>query len=454
MKLLKKREYLEKKELKNIRKINKNFKKKVYEHKKSNDLKVIGITGSCGKSTTAVILHENLKALGYKSVLYSSAMVDSPASFLKKNEAYEVAVRNEESLLSIINEAEAYGADFLILEINESTIEKGFLDDVDFDVRVLTNLNPKHNLERYSEEKYVLLKKAFFENINDDCKCVIGLQDYDKKLFDELLSLNNCEKLTFTSNYVANVKGVNPLDITCLLTELDSSLEGLSMRIVSDNKKYDFDTKVIARHNALNFVCVMTILKALDIFNFQSFKKCVKDVNIPGRSEVYNFLGRYVIIEPHMAKMLETLEEFKDNGLVNKIKVVVGSMGHGYKNWDERLKTQEFRKSRNKVRKYAMDLLKSYADFVYLTESDNASELALDICKELQNNLEGMVPSAIIVDREEAIKQAIEESDVGDVILISGRGNRRVSCNSESTIKLVKDSEVVEKIFNYYKKIK
>ena len=119
MKLLKKREYLEKKELKNIRKINKNFKKKVYEHKKSNDLKVIGITGSCGKSTTAVILHENLKALGYKSVLYSSAMVDSPASFLKKNEAYEVAVRNEESLLSIINEAEAYGA-----AVNQSEEER------------------------------------------------------------------------------------------------------------------------------------------------------------------------------------------------------------------------------------------------------------------------------------------------------------------------------------------
>ena len=91
-----------------------------------------------------------------------------------------------------------------------------------------------------------------------------------------------------------------------------------------------------------------------------------------------------------------------------------------------------------------MDLLKRYADFVYLTESDNAAELALDICTELQNNLEGKVQSVIIVEREEAIKQAINESEVGDVILISGRGNRRVSCNSSSTIKLVKDSEVIE----------
>lgn len=448
MNLLKKREYLEKKELKNVRKINKKFENKLHKLKKSKNskiLKVIAITGSCGKSTTAVILHENLKALGYKSVLYSSAMVDSPASFLKKNEAYEIAVRNEEALLSIINEVEAYGADYLILEINESTIEKGFLDDVDFDVRVLTNLNPKHNLERYSEEKYVSLKESFFENINDECKCVIGLQDYNKQLFEELLSLNNCEKFTFTSNYIANVKGVNPIDITCLLTELDCNLEGLKIKVVSNNEKYDFYTKVIGRHNALNFVCVMTILKALNIFDFEKFKKCVADVKIPGRSEVYNFLGRYVIIEPHMAKMLETLKEFKDNGLVNKIKVVVGSMGYGYKNWDERLKTQEFRESRLKVRKYAMNLVKDYADFVYLTESDNASELALNICTELQNNLEGKVPSVIIENREEAIKQAIMESEVGDVVLISGRGNRCVSCNSTSTIKLVKDSEVVEK---------
>ena len=68
MNLLKKREYLEKKELKNVRKINKKFENKLHKLKKSKNskaLKVIAITGSCGKSTTAVILHENLKALGY-----------------------------------------------------------------------------------------------------------------------------------------------------------------------------------------------------------------------------------------------------------------------------------------------------------------------------------------------------------------------------------------------------
>lgn len=449
MKFFEKKEHLEEKGLKNTRTINKNFQSQKTKSRDVNNLKIIAITGSYGKSTTAVILHENLKALGYKSVLYSTAMVDSPASIIKKNEAYEIAVRNEEVLLSIINEVEAYGADYLILEVNESTIEKEFLNDIEFDVRVLTNLNPKHNSERYSLERYVSIKKSFFENINDDCKCVIGLQNYDKELFEELLSLNNCEKLTFTSNYIANVKGVNSKEITCLLTKLNNTLEGLQMSIANGGEEYQFVTNLVGRHNALNFVCVMTILKALNIFDLDTFKDCIKNIKIPGRSEIYQKDGRYIIIEPHMGNMLETLKEFKNEGLIKKIKVVIGSMGYGYKNWDDRLKTQEFKNSRKKVRKYAMNLLVNYADFVYLTENDNAAESVFDICVELQNYLEARVPSKIIEDREEAIVQAIKESEVGDVILISGRGNRKVSCNSETTIKLVKDSEVVEQTLNY-----
>ena len=139
----------------------------------------------------------------------------------------------------------------------------------------------------------------------------------------------------------------------------------------------------------------------------------------------------------------------KDNneqGKVNKIKVVVGSMGHGYKHWEERFKTQEFASQRKDVRKYAMSLLIGIADYVYLTESDSGKENPIDICNELEADLDGKVQSLIILDREEAIKQAVLDSEEGDVVFISGRGNRRILCNSETTFKLVKDSEVVENV--------
>lgn len=413
---------------------------------KLNNLKIIGITGSYGKSTTAVIVHEYLKLLGYKSVLYSSAKIDSPASIMDDKESCEVAFNSEERLLGIIEEAEAYEADYLVLEINESTIEKGLANDIPFDIRALTNLNPKHNLEQYSEEEYVNLKKLFFKNINDDCKCVIGLQNYDKELFDEILSLNSYPKYIFTSDYIATINNVNNYNFTCLLTDLDSSLDGLKIRVMVDGIKYNLETKILMSYNVLNIVCAMTIAKALNVLDMKKFQECIYDLKIPGRAEVYNYNKRLIVVDTHLPKMLEGLYSFKEKGLIKKIKVVVGAIGTGFKTWNEKFKSEHFLQQHKINKKFCMNLLKKYSDFIYLTENDNASDSVSDICIELQGYLDGQVPSVIIEDREQAIREAIKESEEGDVIFISGRGNKRTLCNSYSTMKLLKDSEVVEEV--------
>ena len=448
MKLLKVKEKLEKKQIKK-RGIKKEYKNNV--NSKGNDLKIIGITGSRGKSTTAVMIHNYLKSLGYKSTLYSSVMVDSPASHLKKNEAYEVAVRDEESLISIIEEAEAYGADYLVLEVNESTLAKGFLKDVPFDVRVLTNLNPKHNLEQYSEEQYVELKKSFFKDIEDDCKCVTGFQDYDKELLDELLKVNKYPKFICASNYIATVKGIESEKVTCLLTGLDTDITGMKLQFKMNGNTHKLETNLIMSYNALNILTALTTLEVLDVLDVNKFEQSLEKLVIPGRAEVYRVNGRLIVVDTHLPAMLDCLKVLKEQGKVNKIKVVVGSMGYGYKHWEERFKTQEFASQRKEVRKYAMDLLIGIADYVYLTESDSGKENPINICEEMKSYLSDEVSSTIIVDREEAIKQAILDSEEGDVVFISGRGNRRILCNSETTMKLLKDSDVVKKILKCIK---
>lgn len=443
MKLFKVKEKLEKKQIKKrgIKAEFKNANKKI-----NNNIKIIGITGSRGKSTTAVMIHNYLKFLGYKSTLYSSVMVDSPASYLKKNEAYEVAVRDEAALISIIEEVEAYGAEYLVLEVNESSLEKGFLKDVPFDVRVLTNLNPKHNLEQYSEEQYVELKKSFFNDIEDDCKCVIGFQDYDKELLDELLKTNKYPKFICASNYVATLKGLEKEKVTCLLTGLDTDISGMKLKFNLNDDTYKMDTTLMMSHNAFNILVALTTLDVIDVLNVKKFESALNQLVIPGRAEVYRVNGRLIIVDSHLPAMLDCLKELKEQGKVNKIKVVVGSMGHGYKHWEEKFKTKEFVTQRKEVRKYAMSLLIGIADYVYLTESDSGKENPINICEEMKSYLSDEVSSTIIVDREEAIKQAILDSEEGDVVFISGRGNRRILCNSETTFKLVKDSEVVEKV--------
>lgn len=444
MKLLKLKNKLEKKNFK------KRELKKEYLNKKTKqndkDLVIIGVTGNRGKSTTALMMHEYLKSRGYKSVLYSSVMVDSPASHYKKNEAYEVAVRDEKALLSIIEEAEAYGAEYLVLEVNESALAKGFLKDVPFDVRVLTNLNPKHNLEEYTEEEYVELKKSFFKDIEEECKCVLGFQDYDKELLDELLQLNKYPKYIAASNYIANVKGLNANEVTGLLTGLETDIDGMKLQFRLNGKTYKLDTNLLMSYNALNVLTVLTTLEVLGVLNVSQFEKMLNGLVIPGRAEVFRANGRLVVVDTHLPAMLECLKTLKDQGKVNQIKVVVGSIGHGYKNWEEKFKTEEFALQRKKIRKYAMNLLKGVVDYVYLTESDSGKENPLHICEEMKSYLNDEIPSTIIVDREQAIKHAIMESQEGDVVFISGRGNRRVLCNSETTMKLLKDSDVVKEV--------
>lgn len=445
-----KKQLKEKLLIENKRNLNR-IKKEYKDRKKDNEekeIKIIGITGSRGKTTTAYIVHEYLKQLGYKSVLYSSAKIDSPTTRINPNEACEVSFDSEESLLAILEEAESYNADYLVLEVNESTLARGIVKDIPFTVRALTNLNPTHNMEQYTKEEYVALKKSFFENISNEekCTCVIGVQDYDKTLYEELLALNDKKKLTFTSNYIAKVKNLDLTKVDVLLEELESSLDGLKLRVKIGKKLYDFTTSLKGQYNALNLVDAITILKALEVFDNSKFNETVKTLLVPGRMEVYKENGRIVVIDPNLSSVLEFLKKLKQNHQINKIKVVVGSLGTGFKNWNDSFKTTRFLSSIKPMRQYAMELLKENVDFVYLTENDNAKEDVLEICLELQEYLEGKVPSKIVVDRSLAIKEALEEAGEGDVIFISGRGNRRILCNSESTMKLLKDSEIVEQV--------
>ena len=113
---------------KRLNKKDKRFIKDEFKNNKINendDLKIIGITGSTGKSTVCYIVHEYLKKLGYRSCLYSSCKVDSPATFISPNSGVELSFKSEDDLLDIIEACEAYKADYLVLEVNESNINKG-----------------------------------------------------------------------------------------------------------------------------------------------------------------------------------------------------------------------------------------------------------------------------------------------------------------------------------------
>ena len=414
-----------------------------------NQIKIIGITGSRGKSTTAFLVHEYLKALGKKSILYSSIRIDSPASYINVNEPCEVPVLNENTLLDIIEEAESYQAEYIVMEVNEGTIQKGLVKDIPFTVRALTNLDPNHNLEIYTSDEYVRLKESFFTNIpeNEECTCVLGLTGtLSRDDFNRLLKLNNKPKITFGSKYISELRNADYTNLDCLLYEMNSDLNGIELKVRVKESSHNFKTNLILNHNALNITCAISIIEALGFFDASLFANYISNINVPGREEIIKYKDRTIIIGVSLNPALENFKRYKQNSGVNKIKVVLGSIGTGFESWSKEFNSNLFISKRSYTRNYAMNYLKKYADYAYITSNDNAAEDPYNIAKELQGYLNNEIPSQIIIDREDAIKKAILESEPNDIIYIAGRGNRRIFCNSKNTVKLIQDKETVEDV--------
>ena len=425
-----------------------------------NNLKIIGITGSNGKSTVAYIVHEYLKKRGYKSVLYSSCKIDSPSTYFSENDSVEMSFKNESDLLDIIEASDAYGADYLVLEVNERNINNGLVDNIPFTVKALTNLIPEHNLASFSKDEYVNVKKRFFTENRSGIN-VIGYQGYDKGIFSDFVNIDKENTFTFSSEYIAKLNSIDVNSFDLLLNKLEVYKDKMNFSVKSRLNINDYETNLIFGYNALNLLCALSIIKAIDkkykkisninLFNNHVFKNLIKELKIPGRNEIIYKDNSLIIIDTHMTKPLECLNNLKKDGLITKIKVLVGSIGHGYVNWDDNYKTEEYIVRSHKIRENAMKKLDA-VDYVYITESDSGKEDALEICNELQSYLSKEVPSMVIVDRKKAIMKAIEELEDDEALLITGRGNREILCDGENHIKLLKDSNVVNEALEELRK--
>ncbi len=415
--------------------------------RKNTNLKIVGITGSNGKTTTALIVHEYLKSIGLKSVLFASCGIDLEISNYDKNSEVDIPIFNETSLINAIDGAIKERADYLILEINERTIEKGYIEGIPFSIRALTNIVPKHNTLSYTEEEYVNIKKSFFTfDDEDDCTCIYTLTE--KELLEELISQNNKPYKVVSSEYVARVKGVEDEKIDYMLhqgTKEFDSLEGLNFNIKTKTKDVECHTNLIMPFNALNITLAYAILDSLGEMEDSKFNQLLEEIKIPGRDEVIKYNGRTIIISVTCTPHLEILKRYKENNKINNIILITGSFGNGFNSWLSEYKDENFKNYVNESMRWAYSYFIKNADKIYITTNDYASSNVSELLSSQENEIKGKIAYEVIENRKAAIKKAIEESEEGDVIFISGRGNRKVFCNNTKSVEMYLDKEIVNK---------
>lgn len=373
-------------------------------------MKIIGISGSKGKTTVAYLLHLYFNNINKTNLIYSSL-------------DYEVAVPNNDRLNEILEEAKEKDIEYLILEINEEYIDKIDLDI--FDYKVLTNVSVITKVNEYEEYKNRLL--SFYDNNSINILCYspeIGKDEY-------LSFINKLDNKTLFGSCYEVEKYEISKDLFYSLIYNDNKpiddINGISFSILSEGKEIRIKSKMMFDFNAYNINCLYALINTLKIYEEDIFLKTIDSPIIPGRCELIKINNRTIIITMSIIPILEYLYNYKNQRLINNIILIIGSIGIGHNTWSEEYNSKVQEEKLKQARRYAMNYASLYSDFIYLTSSDPASTSPVTIANEMESYLinNNYYNTLIEIDRYKSIKSSFLNSKPGDVIVISGRGNRK-----------------------------
>ena len=364
------------------------------------ELTITGITGTKGKSTTTYfvryILDEYLKAQK-KPVSGVISGIDNYDGIV--NEESHLTTPEALDLHGHYANAVRTGIEFLTMEVSSQALKYHRTRGILFDVGCFLNIGVDHisdvehpSFEDYLNSKMVLLQQCKIACVNLD-------SDYGQQAINT--AKGHAEKIiTFGTKTGADLYGY----------DINPGKNGISFRVKCDSFDEAFKIGMTGLFNVENALAAVSICYALNI-PLQYVKAGLKKARVSGRMEIYTSRngGLDVIVDyAHNQMSFESLfQSTKKEYPGKKITIVFGCPG----------------KKAQGRRKELGDLAGKYADKVYITEEDAGEEPVMKISEEIASHVkEFECECNIIVDREEAIRQAIETADDNTVVLITGKG--------------------------------
>lgn len=349
-----------------------------------NSLKIIGITGTNGKTTTTYIL---------ESIFTNSARIGTTGYRILDKE-YEAKNTTPESLdlIKLMREAVNAGVEYFLMEVSSHALCLGRVKMLQFESAIFTNLTQDHLDYHGTLENYFQAKASIVNHLKPGAKLIVNKDD------------EHCRRLlnvadSFSLKEDATIKG----------EVLEYTLKGMKVKVTKDDKEYVFTTKLMGAYNLQNLLGA--ILSAYNLgVDLDEIMKDIENIkSIAGRFEIIdNDKDVMVVVDyAHTAdgliNILKTLAVMKKNRLVT----IFGAGG-------DRDKTK-----RPKMANAACQ----YSDYVYLTSDNPRTEDPEAILDDVEKGMVEGVEYSRICDREKAIKIAIQNLQKNDILLIAGKGH-------------------------------
>jgi UDP-N-acetylmuramoyl-L-alanyl-D-glutamate--2,6-diaminopimelate ligase len=382
----------------------------------SEKLKLVGITGTNGKTTTVTLLFNLFRGLGYNVGLLSTVENKINTTVIPSTHTTPDALALNE-LLSKMVEA---GCQYAFMEVSSHAIVQHRITGLKFTGAAFSNITHDHLDYHKTFEEYIRAKKLFFDNLQDDAFALTNKDDRNG-----MVMLQN----TKAKKYSYGLKSI--ADFKCRVVE--NHLNGLLLSI--DNQ--EVWVKLIGSFNAYNVMVVFAISQLLKQDRVQVLTTLSNLNSVEGRFQyIKSKTGIVAIVDyAHTPDALKNvLETIKDIRTGNEQVITLAGCGG----------------DRDAAKRPIMaQIACEYSNKVILTSDNPRSENPEDILNQMQAGINPVDAKKTlrISDRKEAIRTAVAFAKEGDIILIAGKGHEKYQ-EIQGVKHPFDDFEIVKEIFN------
>ena len=360
----------------------------------SGGIRVIGITGTKGKTTTAHMIRSILEAAGHKTGIIGTIGAAIGDEVVPLGNTTPISYEVQKHLRRMADE----GCEYCVMEVSSIGLKEHRVYGLPFAVGVFTNFSEDHigGVEHKDMEEYLASKAMLFS------MCPVGVVNADDPSVEKLLEHSSCRVCRYGMEKAAGLRGEN-----CRHLNLPGLL-GVEFHVAGD---LDFTAQVgiPGRFNAYNALAAIACCDQLGI-PVEAMKQGLRAVKVKGRVEPVPVPGNYTLLLDYahnavsMESLLRTLREYEPKRLI----CLFGAGGN-----------------RPKVRRYEMgEASGRLADLSVITADNSRFENVLDIIADIKVGINKTGGKYIeIPDRREAIRWCLEHAEEGDIIVLAGKGH-------------------------------
>lgn len=379
----------------------------------ANEMRMIGVTGTNGKTTTTHMIRHILKAQGHKvGVIGTVHIMIGDTTYPINNTTPDVV-----DLQHILHQMVKEGVSHCVMEVSSHALDLGRVAGVEFDTAVFTNLTQDHLDFHKTFDNYLAAKCKLFEQVSYEGQhklrkgAVINIDDpYGEKVVEK----------TTAPTITYSTRGAGSLNAN----HIEMSTKSSEYVVQYNNQAYPVSMNTTGLFNVYNTLAAIGACIHEGI-SMESIEEALKTfTSVPGRFELVEEGQDFAVVVDYahtpdgLENILETAEAIKENRII----VVFGCGG-----------------DRDATKRPIMGRIAAeHGDVIYVTSDNPRTEDPVQIVKDVEVGVkEGLREGTsyeVIIDRREAIQHAIGEAKTGDMVIIAGKGHETYQILKDKTI--------------------